>query len=236
MSGYKTQQYLFLSVALIAVLAAVTSVSATESSPDNNGDPQALIAGNTKKLLIELRNRVDEIKKNEQLAYDLSDDLVVPYLDFPRITRLVVGKHWRTASDTQKKQLIEEVRQMLIRSYVTAMRTYADQILASGNQITYLPSRFKEGDKKAAVRAAIKLQNSTTVDVQYMLYLSENSWRIYDIRVGGISLAITYRTSFSDEIQRSGLDGLINRLSTQNRKGEVDFPGEAASTISNATK
>lgn len=209
---------------------------ASGSLSASQDDPQGLIAGNTEKLLMELRDKGPEIKQNEQLAYDLSNELVVPYLDFPRITRLVIGKHWRSASKDQKQQLVEEIRKMLIRSYVTAMRTYADQIVANGQQIRYLPSSFKPGDRKATVRAVIMLQNGKTVDVQYMLYLNKDNWKIYDIRVGGISLAITYRTSFSEEIQRSGLDGLIARLSEQNRSGVVDFPGNTQKIIDDIAK
>ena len=236
MNKSKLQNNYLLILTVLCFLGAAIWTSAVQSSPNGKEDPQTLIAGNTKKLLIELRNRIDEIKENEKLAYDLSNELVIPYLDFPRITRLVIGKHWRTAEEAQKKQLVNEVRQMLVRSYVTAMRTYADQILASGDQITYLPSRFKDGDKKSTVRAAIKLQNGNTIDVQYMLYLSDSAWKIYDIRVGGISLAITYRTSFNDEIKRTGLSGLLNRLSEQNKKGTVEFPGNATKALSNATQ
>jgi phospholipid transport system substrate-binding protein len=236
MNKSKFQSNYLLVLTVLCFLGTLVWVSVAQSNPNGKEGPQALIAGNTKQLLLELRNRIDEIKVNEKLAYDLSNELVIPYLDFPRITRLVIGKHWRTASEAQKKQLVVEVRQMLVRSYVTAMRTYADQILASGDQITYLPSRFKEGDKKATVRAAIKLQNGKTVDVQYMLYLSDSAWKIYDIRVGGISLAITYRTSFNDEIKRTGLSGLLNRLSEQNKKGTVDFPGNATKALSDATQ
>ncbi len=235
MNGYKSKSYFLFVMLLFSFLAAPAWVSATDSM-SGGADPQDLIAGNTKQLLVELSGKVEEIKKNQQVAYDLSDKLVIPYLDFPRITRLVIGKHWRSANEQQKKQLVEEIRKMLIRSYVTAMRTYADQIIASGDQVTYLPSRFKEGDKKSTVRAAIKLQSGNTVDVQYLLYLNKNTWKIYDIRVGGISLAITYRTSFNTEIQRTGLDGLITRLTEQNRAGKVEFPGNATKAISNATQ
>lgn len=198
------------------------------------GDPQSLIAGNTEKLLMALQERGEQIKQNEKLAYDLSNELVVPHLDFPRITRLVIGKHWRKASDTQKNQLVEQIRQMLIRSYVTAMRAYADNIVTTGKSISYKPSRYKPNDKKAAVRAVIKLEDSTTVEVQYMLYLSAGAWKIYDIRVSGISLAVTYRTSFNTEIKRAGLDGLLSKLIEQNQKGTVEFPGEVGDTLSDA--
>ena len=50
-------------------------------------------------------------------------------------------------------------------------------------------------------------------------------WKIYDIKIEGISLAINYRTSFKNEIRRSGssgssgsLDSLIDKLAQKNQK------------------
>jgi phospholipid transport system substrate-binding protein len=59
-----------------------------------------------------------------------------------------------------------------------------------------------------------------------MYYRGE--WKIYDIRIEGISLAITYRTSFGEQIKREGLDKLINNLAERNRRGEVELPDSIA--------
>ena len=63
-------------------------------------------------------------------------------------------------------------------------------------------------------------------EVQYQLYYKE-AWKIYDIRIEGISLALTYRTSFGEQINREGLDQLIAQLTERNRKGEVELPETA---------
>ena len=210
---------------LVAALTAASAMAAAaleQEAPVE--DPKSLIAHMTESLLDELKTRTSEIKENEDVAYQISDRLVVPNLDFDRITRLVIGKYWRRASAEQKKKLTHELRSLIIRSYVTAMRTYADQIVANGPRITYLPSRYKPGDKKAVVRAALQLEGGKPVEVQYLLYRSDGRWKIYDIRIEGISLAITYRTSFGAEIQRSGIDGLIAQLEERNRNGAVALP------------
>ncbi|MEE9343751.1 MAG: ABC transporter substrate-binding protein [Gammaproteobacteria bacterium] len=209
---------------LLVLIVISQQVHAKGLNPD---DPQDLFTDTTQKLLLELRDKSSEIKQNKKIAYDISDRLIVPYLDFPKIARLVVGKHWRRASDVQKQQLESEIRGLLIRSYVTAMSTYADQIIAQGDKIIYHPSRYKSGDKKSTIATSIQLLDGKTVDVNYKLYKSKNGWKIYDIRVAGISLAVTYRTSFSAEINQSGLDGLIARLAEQNKKGVVEFPDAA---------
>ena len=209
---------------LTLVLGALAGWAVAALEPDGVEDPQALIRGMTDSLIRELREHTEAIKADEQLAYRISDRLVEPNLDFERITRLVVGKHWRRASDEQKKKLVAEMRKLIVRSYVTAMRAYADQIVAHGDRIDYLPSRYRPGDRKAMVSASLNLEGNKPVQVQYLLLRVGERWKIYDIRIEGISLAITYRTSFNAEIQRNGIDGLIARLEERNKNGAVSLP------------
>ena len=62
------------------------------------------------------------------------------------------------------------------------------------------------------------------VAVQYEMYLSKTGWKIYDVQVEGISLALTYRSSFSQEIANAGIDGLIATLVERNRNALSEPP------------
>jgi phospholipid transport system substrate-binding protein len=214
----------FLSAAL-AVLSSFAQAALAETSASE--DPQRLVADTIDQLVDRLKANSDEIHQDSSIAYQISDELVAPHIDFPRVTRLVIGKYWQSASDQQRQALIAEVQSLLIRSYVTAMTSYADQIVAKKDRINYLPSRYKSGDKKASVRASITLDSGQAVEVQYQLYNGGGTWRIYDIVIEGVSLAITYRTSFGEQIKRDGLDSLIAQLAERNRKGEVELPPAA---------
>ncbi|MEE9494315.1 MAG: ABC transporter substrate-binding protein [Gammaproteobacteria bacterium] len=220
--------------AFLGFFLAILSLSVAAKEM-NNDDPQQLFTDATRQLILELKKNSSQIKKNKSIAYNISDRLIVPYLDFQKITQLVVGKHWRRASNEQKAKLTEEIRQMLIRSYVTAMTTYADQIVEQGDNIKYKPSRYKTGDRKATIDTTIQLLDGKTADVNYKLYNSKQGWKIYDIRVAGISLTVTYRTSFSAEIKQSGIDGLIARLEQQNKSGYVELPESVKKMNSSAS-
>ena len=202
-----------------------TLAESTAHDPRLFEDPQPLVTEKIDELIRQLRDKAEQIRQDQSIAYQISDKLMMPHVDFPRITRLVIGKYWRAASPAQQQQLIEEVRSLLVRSYVSAMTNYVDDIVAVADQngIKYLPSRYKAGDKKASVRATISLEGGQSADVQYQLYYRDE-WKIYDIRLEGISLAITYRTSFGEQIKRDGLDKLIVQLAERNRKGEVELP------------
>ncbi|UCE76394.1 MAG: ABC transporter substrate-binding protein [Gammaproteobacteria bacterium] len=211
--------------AVLALLSPFAQVALAETSPGE--DPQRLVADTIDQLVDRLKANSDRIHQDSSVAYQISDELVAPHIDFPRVTRLVIGKYWQSASEQQRQALITEVQSLLIRSYVTAMTSYADQIVAKKDRINYLPSRYKSGDKKASVRANITLDSGQAVEVQYQLYNGGGKWRIYDIVIEGVSLAITYRTSFGEQIKRDGLDSLIAQLSERNRKGEVELPPSA---------
>lgn len=208
----------------LAMLLASCLASAAIAEPDAFRDPQEKVATTIDQLIEDLQKNAEAIKTDKSIAYNISDELITPNIDFARVTRLVIGKYWRDASTEQKKQLVVEVRELMVRSYATAMVTYIEDIVSKKNRISYMPSRYKAGDKKASVRSTIQLGGGQTADVQYKLLYTGGKWKIYDIRIEGISLAITYRTTFGEEIKRDGLDALIAKLAERNRKGEVELP------------
>jgi phospholipid transport system substrate-binding protein len=51
---------------------------------------------------------------------------------------------------------------------------------------------------------------------------TESGWKVFDVRVAGVSLVATYRTAFAEEVRNHGVDGLIELLSRKNREGGVN--------------
>lgn len=224
--------WMFLTTLLFVGTA---SLAQAIPEPEAADDPQPLIANTISELIDRLEKNRDKIKQDDSIAYQISDELIAPHIDFPRIARLVVGKYWRKATEEQRKRLIEEIRTLLTRSYVTAMTSYVDEIIDHKNSIHYQPSRYQPGDRKASVRASIEIDKGKTVDVQYQVYFKDGKWKIYDIRIEGISLAITYRTSFGETIRREGIDSLIAQLEERNRNGEVELPASVAAPFKEQT-
>jgi phospholipid transport system substrate-binding protein len=112
-----------------------------------------------------------------------------------------------------------EFRQLLTHTYVTAMVTYVDQILALSKDVTYLPLRMREGDDDVTVRSEIQLEQATKIPVLYSLRRNDaKQWQIYDVSIDGISLATTYRNSFGSQVRREGLDVLLQRLAEKNSR------------------
>ncbi len=218
-----------ISLLLVAVssLSLASAGDASLDDPTVFSNPQPLVVKRLDELVRRLGDNAEQIRKDPTIAYQISDELMAPHNDFPRIARLIIGKHWRDASESQRQQLVREIESLLTRSYVTAMVSYVDQIVEQQKGTRYHPSRYQPGDRKTSVRATIPLEGGQTADVQYQLYY-RGEWKIYDIRIEGISLAITYRTSMGEKIKKVGLDSLIAQLAEGNRKGEVELPESIA--------
>lgn len=201
---------------LLGLLWHAPGSASTETVPS----ARDLVMSTSERLIGELQKNKDAIKQDVGLAYRLAEDTVIPHLDFARVTRAVLGKHWLSASAAQREQLTGEFRTLLTRSYVTAMVTYADQILRHADNVQFPPGRSRQDNDKAMVTMLIDLEGGKQVAVQYQMHLRDGAWKIYDVQIEGVSLALTYRSTFSQEIAQAGIDGLIASLAARNRAGK----------------
>lgn len=180
------------------------------------------------RLVQALQDQREAVKQDMDVAYRLAEETVIPHIDFERITRWVSGRHWRGATPEQQQRLTRAFQELLTRSYVTAMVTYVDQILANADNVEYPAGRSRQDERNAVVTMLIKLENNQTAVVQYQMFLSEDGWKIYDVVAEGVSLAITYRSTFTQEISRGGMEGLIASLEARNRAGEIKILPDAS--------
>lgn len=67
------------------------------------------------------------------------------------------------------------------------------------------------------MRSRIRQSGAETVMVEYDMARTDAGWKVYDVRVAGVSLVATYRTSFAEEVRNRGIDGLIATLASKNR-------------------
>ena len=213
--------YRSLSVlSLLVLLWQGQLLAATESGPS----ARDLVIRTSENLIANLQEHKEAIQQDTALAYRLAEDTVLPHLDFPRITRWVLGKYWRTATEDQRQRLTTEFRILLTRSYVSAMVTYTDQILQHADNVQFPAARSRQDGDTATVTMLIDLQAGQQVAVQYQMHQTDMGWKIYDVQIEGISLALTYRSTFSQEITQGGIEGLIATLAARNRQALHEPP------------
>ncbi len=141
-------------------------------------------------------------------------EILEPHVDADRAAMLILGKHWRTATPQQRERFKDEFRTLLIRTYATAFNEYKDW------NIRYLPLQAPAAEKKVMVRTEILQPGAKPVAVDYRMIEEKGTWKVYDVLIEGISLVQNYRTTFSEDIARTGsLDSVINELAKRNAEG-----------------
>jgi len=175
-------------------------------------DPLSLIKETADKVLEEVIIHKASLENKSADINILVDKHVLPHFDFKRMTQSAMGKYWRRASQEQKNTLVKKFRELLVRTYGVALLNY------SGQQIVYLPVRKSEDENRVIVQTRVAEANGgPEIPVDYRLYFQEEAWKVYDVIIDGISLVSNYRTSFSGQIRRSGIDGLIKELESHNQ-------------------
>ena len=203
---------------LIGLLLLAASVTAFEVRAEGPA-PDVLVRNTTEEVLTIVRNDKDIKAGKVDRIVDLIEEKVAPHFDFPRMTRLAVGRAWRDATPAQRDALIKEFRTLLVRSYSAAFTAY------TGVTVEYRPFRFNPGDTEASVQTLIKLPDGKeSIAVDYDMTLTPNSWKVYDVRVAGASLIINYRNLFALDIDRGGIDGLIKSLVNKNSANAKPAP------------
>jgi phospholipid transport system substrate-binding protein len=171
--------------------------------------PQQVIQHSADELQTTLQK--PEYKGDFKKATQFVDGIIEPHVDFDRVSMLILGKYWKTATQQQKERFKKEFRMLLVRTYTTAFTEYANW------KIRYLPLQMKPEDKKVMVRTEILQDGAQPVAVNYRMVFTQNDWKVYDVLIEGISLLQNYRASFTDEVARTGsLDQLISHLAERN--------------------
>ena len=196
-----------------AVLAAALGVCAATAAYANDEAPDALIKRLSTDVLETIKTdksiRAGDLSK----VVELVDTRIIPNFNFQRMTASAVGPAWRQATPEQKKQLQEEFKILLVRTYSGALSQVKDQT------IVVKPMRSAPEDKEVVVRTEIK-GGAEPIQVDYRLEKTPGDgagWKVYNLNVLGVWLVENYRSQFAQEISSKGLEGLIATLSERNK-------------------
>ncbi|HET7364102.1 MAG TPA: ABC transporter substrate-binding protein [Burkholderiales bacterium] len=190
---------------LTVLLAGAGAALAQETMPD------ALVRSITDDVVATVkRDQAIQAGDSGRLA-ELVEARILPHFDFRRTTQIAMGAYWRHATPEQQEQLTREFRTLLVRTYSGALASYRDQA------IEVRPLRMRPGDTEVTVRSLVRQAGAEPVQIEYDMERTASDWKVFDVRVSGISLVATYRTSFAEEVRNHGIDGLIQALAAKNR-------------------
>lgn len=211
MSTVNWRRRLCLNVALIGGLGLVGMIPLTALANGLTDDAaMKLVQSTADQVIHEIAARQADLAKDPSVLLDIVDKTLLPVVDSERMSRLVLGRYWRTASAAQKAAFTEQFKQLLVR-------TYAGPLSKLGNQTIKVTGTKPGSDKdEIEVLSVVSGGDMGSVPVDYRLAAVGGQWKAYDVVIDGISLINNYRGSFAQVIQQKGLDSLIATLKTQN--------------------
>ena len=192
-----------MKVFLVAGMLLVAQIVSAEENP-------TILVSETSEIVRAIL--VKENGSNTEAVRTEVQQVLYPRFDFSRMTALAVGKYWKQATPEQKTALSDEFRTLLTRTYFSTMLRYRDAKLNVKQQ----PLLANDG-KEATVKSDVVVGNAQQpVLIDYVLYHTGDGWKVFNVSVEGASLVTVYRNQFAEEINKGGLDGLIQSLRNKN--------------------
>ena len=213
---YLSKQLLAFSVAFMLLVAS----SIVDAIDDRL--PEQIVEDTSATILKTINEENDKLREDPTLINGLINETVIPIIDLDSMGKLILGKHWKKASETQRSGFISEFKDMLIRTYAKSLVDYGHA------KVNVLPTREKEQGKYYTVQSELEVgSGKAPLQVAYIFRKNkQDEWKVFDLAVDGLSLVKNFRTSFGQEIKETSLDALITRLANTNKTGTTDEASE----------
>lgn len=140
--------------------------------------------------------------------------------DMPTIGRFALGVYWRTATKAQQTEYQKLFENMIVDIY---SRRFGDY---NGQRLEVLSAR-KETATDVIVTSLIvpKESGQEKIKVDWRVRSKNGQYKVIDVIVEGVSMALTQRSDFASVIQRGG--GNVNVLLELLRKGDLSRQASA---------
>ena len=190
---------------------AAPAVATAAATAVDTTDPGTLIQSAAQAMLTELGAHRDEYRHDPGKVNAMVDRILLPHFDTAYSARLVLGRHWNTATPAQRQRFVDAFYHSLLNNYGSALLDF------TSDRLKVLPYKGDAAATNATVRTQVRKNDGTVVAVNYSLHRTARGWMAWDVLIEGISYVKSFRDDFSSEIEAKGVDSLIDRLEKQQK-------------------
>lgn len=191
------------------LLASLVLLAWPGQAVEENRGPAEVVRQTTTEITRAVTERREELRQNPERLYKLVEKTLLPVFDYQYTARLVLGRHWRTASEAQRERFLDAFYDFLVHVYANGLLQYDNE------KIEIEPLRGEVNPRATVVRTKIHTEDGKTIPVDYVLRKTQSGWQAFDVIIEGISYVTNYRNSFDQEINQTSLNALIERLEKQ---------------------
>lgn len=196
--------------ALLLCVLVISPVISARSASDAGAE--ALVRATSDAFFARLKRDEALNAANPSNLLTTAEELVLPHFNFMAMSQRALGRHWKTMTDVQKGSFVREFRTMLLRTYAKTVNDHRN------STVSFKPER-RVSDKASRIRTEVSRSgDGPPFLIDYEMHLESTGWKAYDVTLDGVSLVVSYRAGFNQDIGRIGIDGIIDQLKTRNQK------------------
>jgi phospholipid transport system substrate-binding protein len=127
--------------------------------------------------------------------------------DFEETARRALGRHWQGRTPAERQEFVALFTDLIEHAYVARIEDYA------GEHITYVGEAVEQDT--ATVETVLVTRAGAEMPIDYRMHGVDGRWRVFDVRIEGVSLVANYRAQFNRIVQQESFQGLVDRLRAQ---------------------
>jgi phospholipid transport system substrate-binding protein len=184
-------------------LLLLASLAAPCHAAEPPGAPSAFVAELAHQALLPANSRtLSSADRRRRLEALLDEDF-----DVPRIARFVLGRYWRMASNTERQKFTAVFRDFIVQVYSQRFTDY------DGESFRVIGQRAEGAASTLVYTEISQLSSGQPVKVEWRV-IDKDGYRIIDMSVAGISMALAQREEFASALERNGgdLPSLIRQM------------------------
>jgi len=211
---------LSLGLGLSAANAATPAAAPTGGNADlaasvDASAPDKLIQTAAGAMLKDLDTHRADYRASPDKVHTLVDQVLLPHFDTDYSARLVLGRHWSTATEDQRQRFIKAFYKSLLDNYGDALVDF------TADKLKVFPYTGDANAANATVRTQVRKSDGSQVAVNYSLRRTDQGWKAWDVVIEGISYVKSFRDDFGAEIDQKGLDEVIKRLESGEKPSAI---------------
>ena len=188
--------------------ALALSLCAAAASAGPMSAPEGVITDVSAKILLLLRDASSYYDKDPERLHSQVDALLAPISDYDAIAKGVMGVHYKSATEAQRKRFVGVFRLALVKTYARATLQYAN------SKMELVPS---DHSAAATDRFTVKMQVTASDGQAYpldyaMVKSADGTWRVRNVIVNGVNLGLTYRNQFDSAMMAAASHGNIDKV------------------------
>lgn len=187
------------------ILFAVTLIAALPLTAQAEDGPKQVVKQAVDGVVQVLKTRAHPDKALTSEDRDAIRKAVQDYFDFREMAKRSLGRPWRDIDAQQRQEFVKVFRELLERSYGNRLSEYHNQTIHYGEMMV-------RGSRAIVDSEVVDTDADRKTPVRYALHHTDEGWRVYDIKIEGISLVSTFRTDFQGVVEKSGFKGLMTSL------------------------